>query len=136
LTSINKTIDKTEIETYKNLSAMLSLKTVAENEIIFNEGDSGDLFYIVLDGEVEVLKSTKVPVEFETHNDEDQALLLKRQAFLSAFQKNYNMLFWPGMTIAKKLFDEMFGFKSSVTSPVNSDQHKKLRNERVFDDFV
>jgi len=33
---------------------------------IFNEGDEGDLFYIILDGEVEVLKANKAFIDYES----------------------------------------------------------------------
>lgn len=43
-----------------------------EGETVFNEGDAGDLFYIILSGEVEILKASKVPVEMPPEVDGDQ----------------------------------------------------------------
>ena len=33
--------------------------------MIFDEGDHGEYFYIILEGEVEILKSSKVPILFD-----------------------------------------------------------------------
>jgi len=105
-------ISKNETETYENISQMIKLQSMPANETIFLEGDEGNLFYIILDGEVEILKSNKMSVQYERHSDEDKTRLNRRKAFLDVFQANYDLIFWPGLEISKKHFDDMLGLKA------------------------
>ena len=51
-------------EAYNVLSSQIKVINVEENETLFTEGQEGNLYYIVLSGEVEVLKATQQLVEY------------------------------------------------------------------------
>jgi serine phosphatase RsbU (regulator of sigma subunit) len=53
-------LPKTEIE---HLAESLKTRVVAPNELLFKEGDSREMFYILLDGEIEVIKALGTPDE-------------------------------------------------------------------------
>ncbi len=48
----------------ERLAKTIHLVTLHENEILFNEGDKGQHFYIVVDGTVEIVKKLNTPDEF------------------------------------------------------------------------
>ena len=61
-------------EAYNVLSSQIKVINVEENETLFTEGQEGNLYYIVLSGEVEVLKATQQLVEYSNGqhvNDKD-----------------------------------------------------------------
>ena len=42
------------------ISSMAELIDIKDGEILFNQGDGSDAFYIILEGKLEVLKFTKI----------------------------------------------------------------------------
>ena len=56
-------IPASELDTYEQLSEVVGLKNIEIGTTLFNEGEAGDLFYIVLQGEVEILKACKVYID-------------------------------------------------------------------------
>jgi CRP-like cAMP-binding protein len=105
---------------------------------IFNEGDEGDFFYIVLEGEVEILKANKVFIDhdedkLDTVSGEDERIL-RRTAYIKAFQENFNIIFWPFMDISKKGVEEIFDLQKGV---IHAEfRLKGQKQERMLDDYI
>ena len=105
---------------------------------IFNEGDEGDFFYIVLEGEVEILKANKVFIDhdedkLDTVSGEDERIL-RRTAYIKAFQENFNIIFWPFMDISKKGVEEIFDLHKGVSHA--EFRLKGQKQERMLDDYI
>ena len=68
---------------------------------LFNEGEEGDLFYIIIEGEVEVLKASQVVINFENKANkiEERTMEDKIKAYYFAFREHYRNIFWPEMDI-------------------------------------
>ena len=49
-------------ETFEYLISSIRLKKFKANTTLFQEGDVGDLFYIIMNGNVDILKSSLVPI--------------------------------------------------------------------------
>ena len=49
---------------YIALSGVIQLIDIDRGTTLFNEGEDGDLFYIIVQGEVEVLKASQKVIEF------------------------------------------------------------------------
>jgi hypothetical protein len=58
-----------------------------KDQVIFNEGDHGEYFYIILEGEVEILKSSKVPIMFDPEKKlhGEELKIEKRKAYFLTF---------------------------------------------------
>ena len=52
-------------DAYEALSSNIQLIDVDRGTTLFSEGEEGDLFYIIIQGEAEVLKASQLVVEYE-----------------------------------------------------------------------
>ena len=80
---------------------------------LFKEGEEGDLFYIILQGEAEVLKASHQVIEYEGPSASlplaDRPMADKVDAYFKAFKKYYRDIFWPQMDITQDEVDEILG---------------------------
>ena len=60
------------------------------------EGQDGELFYIILEGECQVQKATPYVIHKMTHNEAIQDKLIH---YFKAFMEHYDDIFWAGMDI-------------------------------------
>jgi len=95
----------------------------------------GDYFYIVLQGEVEILKASKHYIhDLDPADWSPQAKAVRNQAYIDAFLDNYNSIFWPFMDIKQHEFDEMFGLNKNVS--IDEIRIRGIKASRQFEDFI
>ena len=58
-----------------------------------DEGEKGDLFYIILEGACQVLKAAPVPITNER--------ISTWESYLNTFEAHFEMIHWAGMDISK-----------------------------------
>ena len=67
---------------------MIQLFDAKKNDTICQEGEEGDLFYIILRGSVEILKSNPIPVEYPIDSDKSD-MDVKVNAYSKMFKSHY-----------------------------------------------
>lgn len=82
------------------------LEVKQSEQVLMEEGEEGDLFYIILSGECQVLKATPYVIHTMTHNE---AIQDKLPFYFRAFMENYDDIYWRGMDITRQNVDEMLG---------------------------
>ena len=122
----------------------MKLMTFQEGQIIFNEGDQGDYFYIILQGEVEILRAQKHKIVLPKPNLEEQKLQQfnkderLRNAYAAAIADNFDQIFWPRMGITHEDMNKML---SITLGPVRRQYESRISkftitNPEHFNDFI
>ena len=96
-----------EDQSFEHLASTVRvLKIRKEGHMIMEEGQPGDLFYIILEGECAVFKATPVVIHSMIHEEaiQDRAL-----AYFRVFMENYDKIFWAGMDITRNEIDDILG---------------------------
>ena len=105
-----KDILKNDEDSYETLSTAIKVIDVSKGCVLFNEGEEGDLFYIILRGEVEVFKAQECVIAYEKGSNEETINIDdKITAYYDTFLSQYNDIFWPGMDIVQSAVDEILG---------------------------
>lgn len=96
-----------EDHSFASLASNIRVYTIDEsNKMLMEEGEIGDLFYIILDGTCQVLKSHPIVIESII---EEESVYDRVPLYFRAFMENYDQIFWAGMDIKKEEFDSMLG---------------------------
>ena len=81
--------------------------------MLFQEGEDGDLFYIIIQGEVEVLKASHQVIEYDSRAYSkplaERKMEDKLNAYYKCFKQYYNDIFWPQMDIHREDVDVIMG---------------------------
>ena len=89
---------KEEDQSFEHLASNIRILTVAKKgTVLMEEGQFGDLFYIILDGKCEVLKASPCIIHSLTHDEDFED---KIPFYFRAFMENYYDIFWAGMDIS------------------------------------
>ena len=92
---------------------MIKVTDLKKGEYIMHEEDEGDLFYTIMQGEVEVLKYVAVQV----YPEESKKLKVEEKAklYFDFIKLNYDNIFWHFMTIEKNQLDKLLFENGSTT---------------------
>lgn len=76
----------------------MKVRHAESGTLLMEEGEVGDLYYIILQGECQVLKATSVVIPTLTHNEaiEDQTAF-----YFKTIMENYDEIFWAGMDVTR-----------------------------------
>lgn len=100
-----------DMDAYKHLTVSVDVKEYASGQDIIIEGDSGDTFFIILEGQIDVLKAQMIPVgtnlpkvdEKDLDEDERQVYQdMKVKTYYDALQEHYSFMHWSGMDLSKE----------------------------------
>lgn len=109
-----------DMDAYKHLTVSVDVKEYASGQDIIIEGDSGDTFFIILEGQIDVLKAQMIPVgtnlskvdEKDLDEDERQVYQdMKVKTYFEAFKEHYSFMHWSGMDISKDEVAFMLGIE-------------------------
>ena len=97
-------------DSYLQLTNAIEVAEYEHGEDIIVEGELGDTFYIILQGSVEVIKSSSIPIPQikQSYEDEDGNLVIltmcqkKTKEYYDAWSEYYMDLHWPSMDITKE----------------------------------
>ena len=124
-------------DAYEALSSNIQLIDVDRGTTLFSEGEEGDLFYIIIQGEAEVLKASQLVVEYEGESarkpKKPRDMEEKVEAYYRAFRRHYRDIFWPEMDIAQEDVDEILGINNerhdvNFAAPLNEFRSGILQN--------
>ena len=93
------------------------------------EGGMGDLFYIILEGECQVLKATPIVIHTLLASE---AMYERTQLHFKAITENYEDIHWAGMRVAKQELDCILGVKriggqwKMPKWPISDQKYKKF----------
>ena len=76
-------------DAFEHLSGVIKLMDQEADSVLFNEGDEGELFYIVIEGEVEVLKAIQVPIVDPQANYQGMKMKAKCKAYYNYILEHY-----------------------------------------------
>ena len=124
-----------ETETFDHIQSTISLLNLQGGEIIFEEGDQGEYFYIILEGEVEILKSSKLSIKSARIRDDVVAMRKdKRLAYFNVFKEYYEHIFWRKMDITKKEMDDILGLRGRAK--IEHMQFSDIKRDTAFDHYI
>ena len=106
-----------DMDAYLYLSKAVELMTFEEGEDIITEGDDGDTFYFILEGQVNVLKVQMIPISTDQFEKETVTQLMKEAlilAYYRAFKENYTMMFWKDMDISRQKVAWLLGLDDDL----------------------
>ena len=86
-------------EAYQALTNCIKLIDVDQGFTLFQEGEDGDLFYIIIQGEVEVLKASHQVIQYDSRIAQkplfERKMEDKLDAYYKCFRQHYSNIFWP-----------------------------------------
>ena len=103
-----------DMDAYLHLSKAVELMNCEEGYDIIQEGDDGDTFYFILEGQVNVLKVQMIPIstlEFERETVVEQMKEALIMAYYRAFKEHYQMIFWRDMDITRERVAYLLGIR-------------------------
>ena len=96
--NVIKGVQEEEDLSFEQLASSVKVRHAEPDTMLMQEGEVGDLYYIILQGECQVLKATPIVIHTLTQNQDIED---RTPFYFKTIMENYADIYWAGMDITR-----------------------------------